>query len=725
MSATPIARREDAVDPVKEGDVIAGKYEVTRILGKGGMGLVVAAKHKELGELRALKFLLPHVRERPGISARFAEEARTGTRITNEHVARVHDVGTTADGAPFMVMEHLRGQDLAAVIRDGGQLPIARSIDLLLQACEAIAEAHTLGIVHRDLKPGNLFVTKAADGAPFVKVLDFGISKTTGTGDLSVTGSTGVLGSPLYMSPEQLTSAQSVDARSDVWALGVILYEMLAAVPPFGGDTFEEVRAAIFLGTFPKLSDRRKDVPAALEEVVTEALEGSWKLRLSSVEAFCARLAPFGTDAARISYARIRGIVAHASAASSSLSATADGTPAPTVGDRGAGTSVTEPGLARSESPASPRPKRWRWAAGGIGAAAAVVLAVFLRHEAHAPAVGASDAPAPLVSRCAGAAAATCERECAAKEPSSCYELAKVLEDGPNPPKDLARAATLYQSACDGGVVAACNNLGALYGRGDGVPHDDAKAVELYKRACDRDFARACFNLGTMHWEGHGLPKNESVGARLFFRACEGGEPLGCLNASIAYGSGRGVPKDLEQAFSYAQRACAGGAAQGCVRVGKAKISGEGVAKDVRGGLAQLDGMCTSGKAEACESLGSMYVAGAGADVPADPGRARAYMKKACVLGSETGCAGEKLLATGDRGETTPAQENERYAAKCDAGSLLACELLGLDLIDGIGVSVDRARGMELLERACKGKRERSCTRLEQIRQSGGVGGRP
>jgi serine/threonine protein kinase len=165
------------LDTFNVGDIILAKYEVVRVLGKGGMGVVLAARHLELDELVALKFPHPSVRDKPELSARFAREARTGIRIKNEHVARILDVGTV-DGVPFIVMEYLDGHDLAVMLVARGPLPVAEAVDLLLQACEGVNEAHMLGIVHRDLKPANLFLTAAADGAPFVKVLDFGISKS-------------------------------------------------------------------------------------------------------------------------------------------------------------------------------------------------------------------------------------------------------------------------------------------------------------------------------------------------------------------------------------------------------------------------------------------------------------------------------------------------------------------------------------------------------------------
>ena len=288
------------------GDVILGKYEVTAVLGKGGMGVVLAARHRELGELVALKFLLP-ARDPAQASARFTREARTGMRIKNEHVPRVYDV-SRVDDTPFMVMEHLTGQDLSKMIGERGRLPIAEAVDLLLQACEAIADAHNLGIVHRDLKPANLFVTRAPDGTPLVKVLDFGISKSVAPEDAALTTTTAVMGSPLYMSPEQLTCSRDADARSDVWSLGVILYEMLAGTTPFAGDSMFALLGAIHAGAYAKLSTQRGDVPVALDELVADTLARRREARVPSVEAFAARLAPLGSDAARASHQRIQRI---------------------------------------------------------------------------------------------------------------------------------------------------------------------------------------------------------------------------------------------------------------------------------------------------------------------------------------------------------------------------------------------------------------------------------
>src|SRR4051794_2316718 len=165
--------------PVNVGDILAGKYQVERVLGVGGMGVVVSAKHLTLGERVAIKFLLPQALARTDVVKRFLQEGQAAARLRSEHVARVHDVGTLEDGAPFLVMEYLDGHDISQVIRDKGPLSVESAVDYVLQACEALAEAHAIGIIHRDLKPSNLFLIKRLDGTPSIKLIDFGISKVT------------------------------------------------------------------------------------------------------------------------------------------------------------------------------------------------------------------------------------------------------------------------------------------------------------------------------------------------------------------------------------------------------------------------------------------------------------------------------------------------------------------------------------------------------------------
>jgi serine/threonine protein kinase len=293
------------------GQVLAGKYRVDRVLGAGGMGVVVAATHLHLDERVAIKFLLPEALQNAEAVARFGREARAAVKIRGEHVARVIDVGSLETGAPFMVMEYLDGHDLSQLIRDRGAMPPSDAVDAVLQACEALAEAHALGIVHRDLKPANLFMIRRPDGTPSVKVLDFGISKLTNAAasDHAMTRTTAVMGSPLYMSPEQMTASRDVDARTDVWAIGVVLYELLSGRVPFHGETLPEICGLILTVAPPPIRQFAPNVPEALQWVVLHCLEKDRSQRFQNVSELARALAPFGSRATSRSVERISKIL--------------------------------------------------------------------------------------------------------------------------------------------------------------------------------------------------------------------------------------------------------------------------------------------------------------------------------------------------------------------------------------------------------------------------------
>jgi serine/threonine-protein kinase len=226
---------------VQSGQVLAGKYRVDRVLGAGGMGVVIAATHIRLGEQMALKMLLPELARQPEITERFLREARAALRIKSEHVVRVMDVDVLDSGAPYMVMELLDGVDLRQYVRERGPLRVDVAVGYLLEACEAIAEAHALGIIHRDLKPANLFLARQAGDRICLKVLDFGISKLTAA-DGDVTGSQSIVGSPYYMSPEQMKSAKTVDARADCRASPTSRRSRLAtSIPALATSTARSV----------------------------------------------------------------------------------------------------------------------------------------------------------------------------------------------------------------------------------------------------------------------------------------------------------------------------------------------------------------------------------------------------------------------------------------------------------------------------------------------------
>jgi serine/threonine protein kinase len=223
------------------GTVLLDKYRVDEQLGAGGMGRVVRASHLYLQQSVAIKVLLPQMVDSAPTVARFLREAQAAVRLKSEHTARVLDVGTLPDGRPYMVMEYLEGNDLNQVLRHHGPQEPAIVCDLMLQACEGLAEAHAIGIVHRDIKPSNFFITRRPDGSMLLKILDFGISKAPINYDDNLTQTHSVIGTPSYMAPEQMKSGRDADARSDIWSMGIVMYQLLHGRPPFAGASYAEL----------------------------------------------------------------------------------------------------------------------------------------------------------------------------------------------------------------------------------------------------------------------------------------------------------------------------------------------------------------------------------------------------------------------------------------------------------------------------------------------------
>ena len=307
------ASQKDIERIARPGDILAGKYLVERLLGVGGMGAVVAATHTQLDQRVAIKLLLPSMLANREVVERFQREARASAKIKSEHVVRVSDVGMLDSGVPFIVMEFLEGGDLGELLARRGPLPVELAVDYVLEAAEALAEAHSIGIVHRDLKPANLFLANLPDDTQIVKVLDFGISKQISADALqsspSLTKTTDVFGSPTYMSPEQLKASRDVDVRADIWALGVILFELLTGQPPFGGGTVAEIFGAILHKPAPRIRESRKDVPAEVERILLRCLQKEASDRFQNVAELADALAPFGSDGARESTARVARVL--------------------------------------------------------------------------------------------------------------------------------------------------------------------------------------------------------------------------------------------------------------------------------------------------------------------------------------------------------------------------------------------------------------------------------
>lgn len=293
-------------DDIAQGTVIRGKYRIERVLGQGGMGTVVLATHVRLEQLVAIKLLNVTKQSRPKSAARFAREAKLAAQLQSDHVVRILDVDDTDEGEPFFVMEYLRGSDLGSVLDDEGPMPIALAVDYALQACEALAVAHAMGIVHRDIKPANLFLATAGDGSRLIKLLDFGIGKDQGAEGAALTDTDTAIGSPLYMSPEQLLRSADVDHRTDIWSLGVTLYQLVSGKLPFEASTAASVAAHIAATPAMRLSEVLSPAPAAFEAAVMRCLEKPAADRHDGAVDLAEALAPFAAPDARGSAARVR-----------------------------------------------------------------------------------------------------------------------------------------------------------------------------------------------------------------------------------------------------------------------------------------------------------------------------------------------------------------------------------------------------------------------------------
>jgi serine/threonine-protein kinase len=443
------------------GTLLAGKYRVDRVLGQGGMGVVVAATHLYLGQRVALKFLLPQYLDNQTTVERFLREARASAALRGEHVCRVSDVGTLETGSPYIVMELLDGSDLATLLAGHAPLPVELAAHYVLQACIGLAEAHALGIVHRDLKPANLFATRRLDGTPLVKVLDFGIAKAQHGAGFDLTQTATVMGSPGYMSPEQLRSSRVADARSDIWALGVILYELVSGRPPFVADSITELALRVAMDPLPPLAVA---VSPGFDAVIAQCLEKEPARRFQDVGALARALAPFAGPAGR-ALALGAARVLHA-------------TPSP-----GASHAVALPGapttLSSSAGSAMARRRPVPWIAVASAAVAAIggILAITMWHggparpaaapadppvsaapvEPAAPGPGAPAAPSAMTPSPAAPASATPTTTPAAtaSPPGTPPSTADTTAPGPSTTKLAPAEATAAAPAGDAGASAA------------------------------------------------------------------------------------------------------------------------------------------------------------------------------------------------------------------------------------------------------------------------------
>ncbi len=430
--------------PLQEGDIINDAYRVERVIGSGGMAVVVAALDLHSPRRVAVKVLFRRAAGSPEVLKRFEREQQVVLRLRGEHVARLLDSGIYKN-APYMVMEYLQGSNLAETLRVQGPVPIDLAVEFILQACEAVAEAHARDIVHRDLKPGNLFLTRRPDGSPCIKVLDFGIAKVLApdrAGDEStLTKTTTVMGSPFYMSPEQVISPRSVGTPTDVWSLGVILFELITGKIPFAAKTPEKVCARVLNDPPDSLRALRPECPEGLESAIVKCLQRRPEHRHADVAAFAKAIAPFAPKHARIAPARIARILVKPEAAAPPRDSSHD-----LVAARDAAEVVEPPTLYIPASRRGGSHKTILLAAFGIAMLALGFAGGFLmraKPPAQPPAPSIASAPLPPVTSIVLASPSAAETESAAPEPSAALADIPIELDLD---EDAARAAAKHRA---------------------------------------------------------------------------------------------------------------------------------------------------------------------------------------------------------------------------------------------------------------------------------------
>jgi serine/threonine-protein kinase len=304
LETQPVSRQAAArepsypdAQPLEPGAWIGDRYRVLRKIGEGGMGVLYACLDSVLSREVAVKLMQRSLAAEPLLAERLMREARLAAQL-RRHVAQVFDCGMLDTGEPFIVMELLSGRDLYAVLRESGPLSPHEVASVVLQVCDGLGDAHEKGIIHRDLKPENLFCASDPDGTTVIKIVDFGVSKQLrGRHHRAQTNPTESVGSPQYMSPEQISSPAEVDARTDIWSLGVVMFELLTGAVPFNGPGPAQVCAAVLTDSVPPMSDYRSDVPPALEFIVLRCLEKNRDQRFSDVRELSAALRAFEVSA--------------------------------------------------------------------------------------------------------------------------------------------------------------------------------------------------------------------------------------------------------------------------------------------------------------------------------------------------------------------------------------------------------------------------------------------
>ncbi|MFO0742532.1 MAG: serine/threonine-protein kinase [Labilithrix sp.] len=434
---------------IGEGSVLLGRYRLGRLLGEGGMGRVFLARREGLGGHVAIKILREDVELPPNAVERLRREAQSASRITSESVVRILDLQTTESGSPFIVMEYVAGTTMSAYLAEHGPMPTTRAADVVIDIATVLAEAHARGIVHRDIKASNIALTKRADGTELVKVLDFGIAKQTAASVSSLTETVAVLGSPKYMSPEQIRDARNVGPSGDLWSLSVLLYELVTGAAPFEALTVPGLFAKIVADPPRPPREVRADLPVALEELLLKALAKEPSDRHRDAAELAEALAPLATEDGARRAARVRAIYTHARTEALSEPPAAPAVPASDASLTSAATEIERP-PPRPRASSGPRLRNAALLVGalgvlGVGAAwktraASPAPAPSPPDEPARSAVAARESPPPLVAPPAASSDTDASVSAATSAVSSARPAAPRVSAAP--PKPVVSAAT-------------------------------------------------------------------------------------------------------------------------------------------------------------------------------------------------------------------------------------------------------------------------------------------
>jgi TPR repeat protein/tRNA A-37 threonylcarbamoyl transferase component Bud32 len=651
-----------------------GSYRLVRRLGRGGMGEVWLGEHVQIRRQVAIKLVLGELD--PAAEARFLREAQATARIRHAGIVAVSDYGTRPGGGAYLVMELLEGETLAERLARGS-LSSDVAIELALQISEALAAAHEAGVIHRDLKPANLFLVpdSTVRGGTRLKIVDFGVAKQSDVraGDLeTVTGS--LMGTPLYMAPEQCTSSTGpVDARVDLYALGVVLYEMIAGRPPFQGPTLGDLLSQHLHAVPVPVRTLVPRTPPRLDTIVTRLLAKAREDRPTTASAVAVALRQVASR-------------------SSTLDVTASALDATAPAGPGMAASVGDP---RAVDAKMPRSRRTPWIVVGLGVSTIVAVAIVaLVSRREAPRLDHRTATLTEL-----------DAECDRKDGAACGERGRRELATATP--DFVLAFRRLLAACDLQQRNACVRVALLYQAGTGVQPDASRARALVEAACRDGDGEGCTHAGTMTRDGVGGPADARAALERELRACELGDAGGCAAAGAGRTTGIGGSRDASaaralyaKAKQLAEVSCAASDARGCAVLGRLYLEARAGEPDPARAAMLLERACDGGERAACVLIADLYTKGQG--VAKDLDRARAMLQRGCDGGSGESCVEWSVaLAKGTLATVDAAKAVEVARHACDDLGDRFCTGLALMYRDGTHVAKDLARASSLFHRAC------------------------